>query len=347
MRTSKGIFWGGLLILLGIFWLLRNMGYLHIDWQEVSRFWPALLILAGISLLISGGERRGVGGGLAGVLVVLAVLGGIMHRTDRAFDRRGDRWNFNWDDNNDDWDFGNRGRWGDRDRGYDTDDDNNDEDSDSTIENRGIKSGHYEYDMENNLEEATLNFEGGAGDFKLNGSTDKLFEAETHSSIGGFVSNIRNNRNANTAVIDFKMENNNVKLKKGRLENRIEMNLNEKPIWTIDLGVGAGKADFDLSNFRVKSLKVSTGVADMDVRLGDKVSQVDVGIESGVASVTLEIPESVGCEVRIDGALNVKNMDDLEKVNDDLYRSPGFDKASRKILIRYDAGLSKVKIRRY
>lgn len=346
MRTSKGIFWGGLLILLGIFWLLRNMGLVHIDWHDVSRYWPALLILAGISLLLSGGERRGIGGGIAGILVVVAVLGGIMHRTERSLDRNRNGWNFNWDDDNDDWDFGDRGRWRDRDRGYDDDNDNED-DGDSTTESRDIKNGHYEYEMENDLQEATLNFEGGAGDFTLNGTTDKLFEADTHSSIGGFVSNIRNNRNANTAVIDFKMENNNVKLKRGRLENKIEMNLNEKPVWNIDLGVGAGKADFDLSDFKVKSLKVSTGVADMDVKLGDKVAQANVEIESGVASVTLEIPESVGCEVRIDGALNVKNMDDLIKVNDDLYRSPGFDQASRKIMIRYDAGLSKVKIRRY
>jgi hypothetical protein len=344
MRNSKGIFWGGLLVLLGVFWLLRNMGLLHIDWQEVTRFWPVLLILAGLSLLVSGRERGGIGGGVAGILVVLAVLGGIAHRTDRAFDNRRSEWNFDWDnDDDDDWDFGDRRRNRERDRGYG---DNEDSD-DSSSQNRDMKSRHYEYEMENDLQEATFNFEGGAGDFTLNGTTSKLFEADTRSSLGGFMTNIRNNRNNNSAVIDFKMENDRVKLKRGKLENKVEINLNEKPIWNIDLGIGAGKADFDLSDFKVKSLKVSTGVADMDVRLGDKVPQANVDIESGVASVTVEVPESVGCEVRLDGALNVKNMDDLIKVSDGLYRSPGFDQAGRKIIIRYDAGLSKVKIRRY
>ena len=78
MRRSNGIFWGGLLIVLGIFWLLRNVGFLHIDWQEVSRFWPALLILAGIGLLASGGERGSVGRGISGILIALAVLAGIL-----------------------------------------------------------------------------------------------------------------------------------------------------------------------------------------------------------------------------------------------------------------------------
>ena len=345
MRTSKGIFWGGLLILLGVFWLLRNMGLLHIDWQEVTRYWPVLLILAGLSLLASGRERGGVGGGIAGILIALAVLGGVVHRTDRAFDNRRGNWNFDWDNDDDEWDFGDRERWRNRDRepdkGYEDDEDS------SASGNRDIKNGHYEYEMEDDLREVTFNFEGGAGDFKLTGSTDKLFEADTRSSIGGFTTNIRNNRNANTAVIDFKMENNNVKLKRGKLENNIEINLNENPVWNFDLGVGAGKADFDLSAYKVKTLKISTGVADMDIRLGDKLPQTDVDIESGVASVTVEVPESVGCEVRLDGALNVKNLDDLVRVSEGLYRSPNYDDASRKIMIRYDAGLSKVKIRRY
>lgn len=334
--------------MLGIFWLLRNMGFLHVDWHEVSRFWPALLILAGIGLLASGGERGSVGRGISGILIALAVLAGITHRTERSLDRHRDNWNFGWDNNDEDeekdeWDFGDRKR--ERDRGYD--DDENTQDKDSESEKIDVKNGHYEYDMENDLREATLNFEGGAGEFKLKGTTDKLFESDTRSSAGGFTANIRNNRNANTAVIDFKMENNHVELKNGRMKNEVEINLNEKPIWNIDLGIGAGKANFDLSDHKVKSLKVSTGVADLELRLGDKVPQADVQIESGVASVTLEIPKSVGYEVRIDGALNVKDMDDLVKVNDNLYRSADFDTASRKIAIRYDAGLSKVKIKRY
>ncbi|WP_373514529.1 LiaI-LiaF-like domain-containing protein [Persicitalea sp.] len=377
MKKSNGIFWGGLLVIVGIFWLLRNLGFLNIDWQEVSRYWPILLILAGGTLLASGRERGGWGGGVAGILIALAVLGGITHRTDRAFNDDRRNWNFDWDsddDNNDDeWNFGDRKRnrlreenrersrkYGEdynrdseenreRNRKYEEDynRDKDDADKDDKSEKRDIRNRHYEYEMENGLKEATLNFEGGAGEFKLKGSTTKLFEAESRSSIGGFRSEIRNNRNANTAVIDFKMESGKINLKKGDNANSVEINLNKKPLWNIDMGLGAGEAKFDLSDFRVKSLKVSTGVADLNVKLGDKVNRTDVKIESGVASVTLEIPESVGCEVRIDGMLNDKDMGDLQKVSDGLYRSPGFDRATRKIMVDYEAGLSEVNIRRY
>ena len=355
MKKSNGIFWGGLLIIVGGFWLLRNLGFLDIDWYEVARFWPVLLILGGISLLASGRERGGWGSGVAGILIALAVLGGITHRTDRAFDEGSGNWGLDWDEENghdNEWDFGNRNRNRerlqeenpDRSRKYEED---YKRDQGDKAEKRDIRNRHYEYEMESGLKEATLNFEGGAGEFKLKGDTDKLFEAESRSSLGGFRSDIRNNRNANTAVIDFKMESGKINLKKGNNENSVEINLNTKPLWNIDMGLGAGEAKFDLSDFRVKSLKVSTGVADLNVKLGDKVNRTDVKIESGVASVTLEIPESVGCEVRIDGMLNDKNLGDLQKVSDGLYRSPGFDQATRKIIIDYEAGLSEVNIRRY
>lgn len=378
MKRSNGIFWGGLLLVLGTFWLLRNLGLLQIDWQEVTRFWPVLLILAGVGLLVAGRERGGAAGGVAGILIALAVLGGITHRTNRALDRT-DRanWNFGWDsddDNDDDWNFGDRQerreqrdeerrerdeeRARARQRGYDYDNDDEsnsgEEEQDSAADDtkeedtRPASNRHYQYEMDQNLREATLNFEGGAGEFKLKNNTNKLFEADSRSRLGGFSTDIRNNRNANTAVINFKMESGGrVNLKNGENANKVDFSLNTAPIWNIDLGLGAGKADFDLSDYKVKSLKISTGVADLEVKLGDKLAQADVKIESGMASVTLEVPESVGCEVKIDGMLNDKNMGDLQKISDGLYRSPGFERAARKILIRYDAGLSKVNIRRY
>ncbi|WP_247231265.1 LiaI-LiaF-like domain-containing protein [Telluribacter sp. SYSU D00476] len=330
MRRSNGIIWGGLLVVLGVFWLLRNMGLLDLDWEGVLRYWPALLILAGISLLVSGRERSGVGSGLAGLLIALAVLGGILYRTDRAFDRHRNNWDFRWDhdDNND----------------HDSSDQDYEEDRRSRPTR--TQTNHYEYEMDAAIQEATFNLEGGAGEFKLIGTTAKLFEADTRSSLGGFISNIRSNKTDGTATVEFKMEQEQINIKDGKVKNVVTMSLNEAPVWNVDIGIGAGKADIDLSNYKVKTLKVSTGVADVDVRLGEK-ADTDVKIESGVASVTLEVPKAAGCEVRIDGAMNIRNLDDLQKVEDNLYRSPNFDTATRKITIKYDAGLSKVRINRY
>ncbi len=339
MKNTRGIVWGGLLVMIGLYWLLRNMGLVHIQWDQVLPYWPVLLIVAGALLLVSGGER-GASGGLVGLLIILAVFGGIINRTDRAFDRN--NWNFGWNDHDDDdYDYD----------GHEDDGDRDDErDGDDERENGKWKkpiNGSYKYEMEDFIQKANFHLEGGAGSFSLNGNTDKLFEASTKSSIVGFLSNTSINKLDNSATVNLKMEEGNVKIKNGKINNEAKIQLNEKPVWNIDLGIGAGKGNFDFSNYKVEKLKVSTGVADMDIRMGDKLSNADIDIEAGVASVTVEIPRSVGCEMFMDGALNAKSMDDLNKVGNGHYRSDGFDNAAKKIIIHFEGGLTSVNIKRY
>lgn len=346
MKNSRGIVWGGLLVIFGMLWLLRNMNLLNINWDEVLPYWPVLLIFAGALLLATGNESRGFGGVIA-LLITLAVFGGIVNKTDRAFDRHAGNWDWNWDDDDDDRHFG----YNDHDNDHDEDDDDeHDEDYGNDRKDRDGKrpiNGNYKYEMEDFIQKANFHLEGGAGSFTLNGNTQKLFEANTKSTMVGFLSNTSINKLDNSATVNLKMEEGNVKINEGEISNQAKIQLNEKPIWNIDLGIGAGKGDFDFSNYKVEKLKVSTGVADMDIKMGDKVTTSNIDIEAGVASITLELPRSVGCEMHMDGALNAKNMDDLDKISNGLYRSPDFDSASKKIIIHFEGGLTSVNIKRY
>ena len=344
MKNSRGLVWGGLLIIFGLLWLLHNLDLLDFQWGEILPYWPVLLILAGAVLLATGREHgsSGASGGLVGLLITLAVFGGIINRTDRAFDRHGDNWNFNWNDNDDEDNHDDESSY--------NDDEEKDEDYErehlNRNENRPV-NGFYKYEMEDFIQKANFHLEGGAGSFTMNGNTAKLFEANTKSSIVKFLSNTSINKLDKSATVNLKMEDGNIKIKKGELSNQAKIQLNEKPVWNIDLGIGAGNGNFDFSNYKVEKLKVSTGVADMKIRMGSKLALSDVEIKAGVASVTLEIPKSVGCEMHMDGALNAKDMDDLDKVSNGLYRSPDFEQAAKKIIIRFEGGLTSINIKRY
>jgi hypothetical protein len=346
MKNSRGLYWGGLLIILGAIWLLRSLDLIHIEWSRIMPYWPVLLVVAGVILLVGGRERGS--GGLVGLLITLAVFGGIVNKTDRAFDHND--WNLGWNDH-DDWDDDDHDD-DDQDDNDDHDDngdedENDDDDQDDHDSNVKPVNGSYKYEMEDFIQKANFNLEGGAGAFTLKGNTGKLFEANTHTTLVGFVSNTTVNKNDNSATVNLKMEEGNISIKNGEIKNEAKIQLNEKPVWNIDLGIGAGKGDFDFSNYKVESLKVSTGVADMDIKMGDKLDYSKIKIESGVASVTIEIPSSIGCELRIDGALNAKTLDGLDKISNNLYRSPGYDKASKKIEIDFEGGLTSVNIKRY
>ncbi|WP_031529378.1 LiaF transmembrane domain-containing protein [Dyadobacter crusticola] len=348
MKNSRGIVWGGILIILGIIWLLRNLNVLHVNWDEVLPYWPVLLILAGAILLAIGKERHSGAGGLVALLITLGVLGGIMNKTNNAFDRHRDNWNFGWnDDDHDDEDLGYHDDHhnGDNEGNHDKDEDYH---KDRPERNNGRPiNGSYKYEMEDFIQKANFNLEGGAGSFKLEGNTAKLFEANTKSTIVGFLSNTSVNKLENSATVNLKMEDGNVKIKNGEISNQAKIQLNEKPVWNIDLGIGAGKGNFNFSNYKVEKLKVSTGVADMDIKMGDKLPVSNIDIEAGVASVTIDVPRSVGCELRIDGALNAKNIEGLEKVSSGLYRSSGYSTSAKKIIIDFEGGLTSININRY
>lgn len=343
MKNSRGIVWGGLLVIFGVIWLLRSMNLLNIDWDLILPYWPVLLILAGAILMAAGRERGS--GGIVALLITLAVLGGVVNKTHEAFDDHGNNWHFGWDDDDD----------GDHEYGYHHDDDNGDDgdEKDSDYQKEHWKegdrpiNGSYNHEMEDFIQKANFNLEGGAGSFSLHGNTAKLFEAVTTSTMVGFKSNTSVNKLNNSASVTLKMEDGNVKIKNGEVSNQAKIQLNEKPIWNVDLGIGAGKGDFDFSNYKVEKLKVSTGVADMDIRVGDKLPVAIVEIEAGVASVTLEVPESVGCEMRMDGALNAKNIEGLSKISDGHYRSSNFDTAAKKVIVHYEGGLTSINIKRY
>ena len=123
--------------------------------------------------------------------------------------------------------------------------------------------------------------------------------------------------------------------------------MNEKPVWSIDLGIGAGKGDFDFSNYKVKRLDLETGAASIDIKFGDKVDNATVEVKSGVASVKFRVPEGVGCEIRMDGALNSKDFDGFEKVRSGVWQTEGYDKATKKITFDVESGLSSLKVSRY
>ena len=88
-------------------------------------------------------------------------------------------------------------------------------------------------------------------------------------------------------------------------------------------------------------------MASVDIKPGDKQDRVDVDIESGVASVKIKVPESIGCEIKMDGALNAKDFDNFEKIKGGVWQTKGFDKTTKKIYLNVDSGLSSLKVDRY
>jgi hypothetical protein len=74
-RRYPSLTWPIILILVGVLFLLNNMGVLDVDLWNLWRLWPVLLILAGLEIII--GRRSAIGNIIVAVLT-LATVGGIV-----------------------------------------------------------------------------------------------------------------------------------------------------------------------------------------------------------------------------------------------------------------------------
>ena len=127
--------------------------------------------------------------------------------------------------------------------------------------------------------------------------------------------------------------------------------------WTLHLTPGiptevrveAGAADIelDLRDLSLRSLEIEAGAADVNVTMPAAAGKTEASIEVGAASLLITVPEGVAARIKVDAGLSSVqiNEDRFPQASDDVYISPGFDRAANRIDITIDAGASHVEIR--
>lgn len=74
-RRYPSLTWPIILITAGVLFLLSNLNVLHVDFWNLWRLWPVLLILAGLDIILG---RRTALGSILVTLVTIAVIGGVV-----------------------------------------------------------------------------------------------------------------------------------------------------------------------------------------------------------------------------------------------------------------------------
>jgi hypothetical protein len=196
-----------------------------------------------------------------------------------------------------------------------------------------------------NTERATFRLQSGAGRFYIRDTTSQLVKAETEVNFGKYSLTREQSDKSAYVTLDFRGRNRGWNFGNGR--NRVDVRLNPKPLWTINIHVGAASGDFDLSPFKVEELTLDAGASSMKVRLGDQSEETRVRVKTGASSTSIEVPESVGCEVHLQTALSGKRIIGFEKLSSNRYQTSNFETASKKITIDVSAGVSQVRVDRY
>lgn len=307
--SYRKIFWGLLLVLIGVLFILKNTGVLFFTWHSIWQLWPVILILWGISLIP---VKDWIKLALSFVTIVITFFA-----VQQYAPKDNHKWDFEWNDNNDR--------------------DNDNEDS-TTVYNNVMSE---DYDSLTKFAELKLNI--GVGKFSIKDTTRMLIEVKHDNNNANYSMTAK--AEDSLTIIDLSLEKGD--FNEGKMNNNVNMKLNPNPIWDLDLNVGAAEVDFDLSGFKTRNLKIQGGASDIDLKIGAALPLTDVKLEAGAASIILRIPESAGCEIISNTFMSSKDFKGFTKVANQKYQTPNFATSANKIMINLQAGVARVDVVRY
>ncbi|MFP4471411.1 MAG: LiaI-LiaF-like domain-containing protein [Bacteroidales bacterium] len=310
---SRGVFWGVVLVAIGLIFVLRNLGVFYFNWYALRQLWPLILVILGIALLPIKGIVRIV---LSFVVVIIAMIW--LATTPERFNQND--WNWFW-------------HWNDKDHhGYYEDKEEQEWTDQLLYEN---------YDI--SIENAVLDLDAVAGKYTIDQTSKYLVRFQREGNIGKYHMHADNVGSA--VLVKLNMEGH---IRGGKdIKNEAQISLNPNPVWDFKVDAGAAKIDFDLSPFKVDRMDVDGGAMSVKIRLGDKFENTDLRINTGAAEVEIEVPENVACDIQTSTILTKKNLQGFNKIGDGFYQSAGYGDMDKKISIRIDAALSSLKVKRY
>ncbi len=294
----QNIFWGVVLILIGSLVLLDRLGLFIFEWVMVRRLWPVLLILWGVSILPTKGFIKLI---LAFTVAALSVV---------IYQQRAPESHTDWKR----FEFKKERR----------------------IDHKNNISQHFSEPFDDSIQLAKLKLDAGAGNFKLSGHTNELFEFSKSSSLMKYEFRVES---LNEEASIFISQNTNIVLGKNN-KNDVEIMLNPKPIWAVTFGLGAGNFNFDFSEIKVKKLELDGGAASIDFKMSELMDETDISINTAASSIKLRLPEGAGATLKSNAVLSSRNLNGFEQLSRGHYRTPGFDDAAQKFTINMDAAVS-------
>jgi hypothetical protein len=127
--------------------------------------------------------------------------------------------------------------------------------------------------------------------------------------------------------------------------NTWQLGLNPEMPLKLHIESGASQNDLDLTHLNVESLHLETGASTSLIELPENVTQTEVKIEAGAASVDVRVPASVAARIKVDGALADIDIDTQRFPKDgSVYQSPDYETAKNRANIQVDIGAGRLVI---
>lgn len=302
-KTSSGL----VVVFIGVFILLDNLGILNFDWWAVVYFWPVLIILIGVNILLP----RKIEGQILSIMATVIVL---LFFAYQGLKTSGTRWIST---------------------------------KNEEVSTEGNQLSLLSRDYDEKVDYAELNIEGGAVEYKISETSTKLIDIEASSSVSSFsLSSILTDGKAVLDFTQKGTQEIRRKRLKAENKASIRLNPAPIWDIKLKIGAGTADFDLKAFKIRnveieggVSSINLTMGMP------AEEISKVD--FEGGVSSFDIRIPEQAGCIIHVESALSSLKFPGFVKQEDGTYLSDNYNNSSKRIEIKLENGLSSIIVSRY
>ncbi len=319
---SKSLFWGAFFICIGIYFALNNFYSTYLDLSFVSSLWPLIIIFWGLKYLGIPKEIKLIISAVKGMLVAILIIYLFSFNWLKTNFIYNNNIHFNINSNFDD-------------------DEDNERDSSTNFDKTQYFPDSMKVDYSSKTQIAELNFSGGAGRFTIKDTSKNLIEVNGVNNLNDNNLNYTISSDSTKIHIDYSSSDGTNMLRKKKQE--VIISLNPNPIWDINFESGAGKFDFDLSNYKLRKVNIETGASNSIYKFGSKSQQTNINLSSGMAHIILKIPKESGCYISTETFLTNSNFSNFKREGDN-FKSYNFNNSKNKIYINLEGAFSKYQV---
>jgi hypothetical protein len=314
---SKNVFWGILFISVGILWMLKALGVIAFSWCVFFKLWPLILVWIGIKLMPLSDKWKII-------LNVTVLFLGIAFLLILSNSKHcNSKWAkpFWWE------------------KEWRTTCINQEIDIDTIVySNRNLIM------YEDNIENANLKLSVAAGKLLFTTGKELIAIREATSSSKILINSIIDNDN----TVSIKAEVHPLGKIRHHNSGKYNIQLNDAPVWKMDLELSATAGEIDFSSFKIKELDIESNASALDFKLGNLYPEVTVKVESNASAVEISIPKDMQCSLkRAENNLSSFTVKGLKQESKNQYISDNEDETTGVINIVIASNVSSVEIKRY
>ncbi len=111
----------------------------------------------------------------------------------------------------------------------------------------------------------------------------------------------------------------------------------------LDVGIGTGRVEIDLSKIDLSSAEISEGVGKIEITLPES-GDYPLEIRQAVGSMIIIVPEGSDVQIEVSKALSSLSLPPGFERNDEYIYSPGFDREGEFIDLRVNQAIGNIVI---